>query len=404
MFLSDNKKTMIVSCIAFFCIGVSLAAIGPVLSQLAQQTGAGLAEAGAIFTALFLGALVSQIVAGPVGDRFGQPVVLFGGSLLLGIGMFAVVFSTSLWVLLLLTFLGGLGHGAVDLSASVLVARVFAKRSVAALNLLSFFYGLGAFLGPALVGLSITIWHNGLWVIALNAVVMVLLAPFTLRLKLPAAVPLAGGQAKNDAASLYKSPLLWMLGLLLLVYVGVENGLGGWISTYMTETTLLSLNTAALVSSGFWLALTFGRLANTFLGLRLTPQRILYLCIFISILGGLLFALSTGNPVLSIIAILVTGFGFGAIYPTVISIVNTTYHAQAGKATSLAAALGSGGGVIVPWLHGVILANYGASASAWFAALGIILMLVLFYSSQQLAAQSHPAVEGIKASPTHRVS
>ena len=398
MSISDDQKTMILSSIAFFCLGVSLAVIGPVLPQLSQQSGASLVEVGAVFSMLFLGALIAQVAAGPISDRFGQRSVLFWGSLMLGAGMLVFTFSPNLWMLLLFAFLGGLGHGAVDLSANVMIARVFERRSVAALNLLNFFYGLGAFAGPALVGLAIGAWKNGLYVPAVNGILFIVLAPFILKLNIPESAVSNNSSSLNNGAIIYRQPLLWMLGLLLLVYVGVENGLGGWISTYMTETTRLSIDTAALVSSAFWMALTLGRLINAYLGMRLSPEKILFICLGTSFAGGLIFAFSTGNQWLSITAILLAGLGFGAIYPTVIAIVNTTFRQHAGKAASLAAAMGSIGGMILPWAQGFILDRYGASASAWFVAAGITIMLGLFFAAYQLA---QPSVQSVPACETN---
>jgi fucose permease len=52
--------------------------------------------------------------------------------------------------------------------------------------------------------------------------------------------------------------VLWLFSFFLLIYVGAENGAGGWVTTYLTQTTSLAAATAALVASVFWLALTLG--------------------------------------------------------------------------------------------------------------------------------------------------
>ena len=162
MALSDDKKVLIVASATYFCLGISVAAIGPVLPELARNTQSSLSTVGAIFTAIFLGALLAQLTTGPVSDRFGQKIMLLVGAGLAGLGMLLFTFSQSLWMVLLFAFIGGFGHGAADLSGVILVARVFARRSVAAVNLLNFFYGVGAFVGPALVGLSISTFKDSI--------------------------------------------------------------------------------------------------------------------------------------------------------------------------------------------------------------------------------------------------
>jgi fucose permease len=386
MMLSENQKVLILTSATYFCLGVSVAAIGPVLPELARNTHSGLAAVGAVFTAIFLGALLAQLTTGPISDRFGQKVMLVIGVSAGGVGMLLFTLAPSLWMVLLCTFLGGIGHGAADLSGGILVARVFSKRSVAAMNLLNFFYGLGAFIGPALVGLALSTLKSGMLVPGINAVAFLVLVPFILTLKVPP-MPVHDSNTPKPRLGVYRAPLVWMLGMLLLIYVGIENGLGGWIATYMTQTTPLSLETSALVSAGFWLALTFGRLVNAYLGMRLSPARILYLCIGSSAAGSLVFAASTGNSLLTILAVLLTGFGFGAIYPTVMAIVNTTFYRSPGKAASLVAALGSGGGMLIPWFQGLLLEHYGPPLSAWFVAALAAVMLLIFFFSQNKSMQ-----------------
>ena len=65
MFHTKPRYLMIIACCIFLIFGMFNAAIGPVLIELAEQTGSTLAAVGAIFTFLFLGSLVAQLVAGP---------------------------------------------------------------------------------------------------------------------------------------------------------------------------------------------------------------------------------------------------------------------------------------------------------------------------------------------------
>ena len=65
---------------------------------------------------------------------------------------------------------GGLGDGALIVAGNVMVAQTFATRSASALNLMNVFYGVGAIAGPALVGLTISLWQTSLpplWLISL---------------------------------------------------------------------------------------------------------------------------------------------------------------------------------------------------------------------------------------------
>ncbi len=397
--MSKRNKTLVLalSCLIFLALGIVTSAIGPVLPQLAENAGVNLAGIGALFTALFLGALVSQLVSGSLGDRIGQKWVLMGGAVLIAAGTFGIVLSRSLPLTLGLAFLAGLGHGAVDLGGNVLIASVFEKRSVSALNLLNVFFGVGAFLGPAGVSLSIDLWHNGLPVLWVCSALFVAVAPLLigLRVDLGASAAPAGSQAAAPASRpVYRSLLLWALGLLILVYVGTETGMGGWTTTYMQRTTGMPIESAALVTSGFWLALTVGRMITVVLGLRLAPQRVLSITLAGAGLGGLLLALFTGSQTPTIAAVLLIGLSFGAVYPTVMAITTARFAYGQGKAVSVVAAMGSVGGMLLPWLQGVLLEQVGVHANAWFTLSGALAMLVIF-SGVRLASARRAASAGI---------
>jgi fucose permease len=134
---------------------------------------------------------------------------------------------------------GRLGHGTIDVSTNVLIAEVFAARSASVLNLLNVFFGVGAVAGPAIAGLTLRVWGTALPVLWLGAGLMLLQAPFVLRL---ASAPSAAHHDDLTApgVALRRSPLLRVFGGLLLLYVGTETGIGGWTTTYMERTTTIS--------------------------------------------------------------------------------------------------------------------------------------------------------------------
>lgn len=382
MHSTHSRYTLFLSCAIFLFFGVVTAGLGPVLPQLAENTSATLTDVGGVFSATFLGALISQLVFGPLNDRFGQKSLMLISTLFLAAGIFGVTVSTSLWMLLAVSFLAGLGHGTVDLSTSVLISRTFPQRNTSMMNLLHFFFGLGAFIGPALISLAIRLGAKGTLVLLIGSGCILILTLFIPRIHVPPLSP-AEKEEQNQNSSLYHSPVLWLSGCILLLYVGAENGMGGWTTTYMHTSAGMDLQTAALVTSGFWGALTIGRLVTALVSRHLGPPQILTIAFSACMLSGVLFALSTGHRTLSIIAIVLIGFFAGAIYPTVISLLTTHFNHAAGKAASVGAAMGSIGGMILPWEQGYLLENVNPSASAWFAAGALFVMFLLLQALRQ---------------------
>jgi len=316
-------------------------------------------------------------------DILGPRPVLLVGMGILACGMVGVSFTRSYFLLAVFGFVSGLGHGSIETSTSILIAKVFKDHSVAAFNLASFFFGLGAITGPAIASVTLRSLNTGIPAIWIGVGVLAVCIPFVAAFSLS---PKSNQLSDESVTSrpFYLSPLLWTAGFLLLIYVGVENGIGGWTATYMQRTTIMSADSAALTVSGFWFALTVGRLFGALAGTKWTSNFLLWVSLIGSISGGLLMALSTGNLNLTILALIITGLFFGPIYPTTFSITTSRFTQSSGKAAGILVAMASLGGMTIPPLQGILLVRFSPNSSVWLVAGCTISMLILFLIRNRL--------------------
>lgn len=385
-----QRATLVMAFAIFIGMGWLAAAIGPALPDLAKRTGTDLAALGALFSAVFTGSMIGQTVSGPLNDRLGQRPVLMGGIGVGVIGMLGVVLSHSLAAVLACGAVYGLGFGALDVTTNVLIARTFAGQSVPALNLLHVFYGVGSAAGPAVVGLSLRLADTGMPGLWIGAIVM--LTPMLMALRLtpgPAAAPTQDDQdsAARDAARnkieqvsgfSYRTPLVWALGGVLGLFVGVEAGMSSWTAAYVERSTVLSADAAALVTSGFWLALTLGRVAGAAWGGRFTAYTVLWASLLGMLAGAVLLVIGTGSVPLTVAAVIVLGFFAGPPFPTIVAIGTATFRDGQGKATAVIVAMGSLSAAVLPWLEGNVLERLGNSANAVFILTLTALMVALY--------------------------
>jgi FHS family glucose/mannose:H+ symporter-like MFS transporter len=363
-----SPRMLALASLNFFTIGIAAATLGPALPDLAHQTGSPLAAVGGVISTIFVGALIAQLIGGPLNDRLGAAPLLRIGLGCTVLGLAGLAASHALWLTLANGVVTGMGYGAVDISTSVLVAVAAGDRNVMALNLINIFYGAGAVAGPALASLSLARWHTALPVIWVGATLALCLLPAVAWLP-----TLPNSATKDDhpkpVMGLFRVPLLWLFGSLFFLYVGLENGMGGWLSVFVQRTTTASLGTGALVASSFWLALTGGRVLATFWGSRLTPNALLTLALSIIFIGAALMAVGTNNLFVTALATILMGLGCGPVFPTALALTTTRFAGSPGLAASTVIGLGSIGGIILPWVQGLLLTRGHPQISIVFIAL-----------------------------------
>ena len=159
----------------------------------------------------------------------------------------------------------------------------------------------------------------------------------------------------------------------------------------MQRTAQTPPQTAPLVASGFYLAITLGRMGAAGLGTKLSAERLLLVNLIGAVLGGLVVLLGVGNSALTIAGVLLLGLSFGPVFPTVIAILTAYFAADAGKAVSIVIASGSLGGTLIPLLQGILLKEVGAQALVQLVVVVTFSMLLLLGLFTMVERRKEPA-------------
>jgi len=334
-----------------------------------------------VLTFLFMGALISMFAAGPLTDRFGKKIVMVISLFFLSAGLVGLCLTRSLPLMFFFFFFTGLGQGGMEVSGNLVVAEAFPKNNTGIMNLLHFFYGVGAFSGPAIISLAISNAISGkvvLWfasgLFAVLAVLFIILYTNRQIISTP-----SHSENKTTPVSVYRSPLLWLTGVMLLTYVGVEFGLGSWSTTFMEVSANLPIQQGALVTSAYWGLITLGRLAGLVLSKKFKSLQLLGLAAIGSLIGGIALIIFTGTSTAAIATIMFIGFCFGTVYPSTIAFTSDAFINNQGKAVGLVSTFGSIGGLTLPWMAGLILERQPPIVFVVFETAIIVAMLVLFF-------------------------
>jgi len=388
---STPRTTLAVCIAALFALGLLNGALGPLVPRLSARIGAPVEEIGAMFTALFLGALLLQLAGGWLNERIGLRCTVIAGTALLAAATLGLTLGPTLPALLACALLAGAGQGTLDASTNVLVPAVFGERSVSAVNLLHFAFGAGAVLSPKMISLASSTWGNPMPILWLAAALGAATALATWRWAMDPKV--ARPHPSEAGTAIYQRPVLWLLSLVLFLGVGVEIGVGGWTTVYAGRTTALAEGAVANLVSGYWLALMAGRLLGAALGVRLKARRLAVLAIGATCLGSIMLVLGSGIAGWTVAGTLVVGLGVGPIFPTVVVLGTEAFPFAPSRAVSVIIAMSSVGGMLLPTLQGFLLQRVDPFASVGMvsAACGLMVLLILAVAVRPWSADARAA-------------
>jgi fucose permease len=290
----------------FLLLGVVIASYGPSIPHIIVRFNVSVGVAGLVVTANFLGEVIGLMALGLTHARWSLGQRLSVGTSLFAVGLLAAAAAPTWPLLLLGVFVLGVGAGGLVVLINLYYATRFGRRSPAMLGLVNTAYGVGTFIGPALV--AVTRGYSVVFAIVCAGVLVCLV--FLRRAVDAAATPELVAPRLN-ARTL---GLVITFALLLLVYEGLEAGIGTWEAT-----DLLSLGASAQFAAGatsvYWGAFTLGRVLTAPLAVRWSPQRILVPALIISTLLLLGIRAHVSPPLMFALV----GLCAAPIFPVVVS-------------------------------------------------------------------------------------
>jgi MFS transporter, FHS family, glucose/mannose:H+ symporter len=314
-------------------VGLLLSLYGPALPELRATYGVGGGGSALVLSAHFIGATTGIGWWGLERRRSARTWLRLATALLVA-GAAAIVLAPAWPVVLGAAFAIGVGFGVVVVEINVLFTDAFGDRAAAMLNLLGACFGAGAVLGPLALAAS------GGYRVPFCAGALLAVVALGLTRDLPAtATPPAPGPER---------PPLGLVGgfvALLLLYVGVENSVGGWEATTLRAGGT-GAGAAASWTAGYWAAITAGRLLAIPLALRVAAPVLVGGCLLAAAAGLGLAHLPAAAP----FAYTLTGLALGPVFPTVLAWLAAAAGARGPTALVFAAA--NLGGVVLPAVVG----------------------------------------------------
>ncbi len=299
----------------------------------------------------FTGLVLGILVAGPLADRWGAKGFALAANGIISASLAGMAFAPDYGILCTTIFCLGFGAGILDMILSPVVAALNPDRRSAAMNWLHSFYCVGAVVTilAGTIALKIGLgWRQACLVLLLLP--LVLLGALA-RLTFP---ELVTGQGQR----LPMRRLLrewWFGGALIAIFLGgaTELGMAQWLPAYAETTLGFPRWVGGVGLLLFSVAMAAGRMVVGVIGTRMNPFAIMAwgcgssACLFL--LGSF-----SPIPLAALAACVAVGFTGSALWPTLLATSADRYPLGGASMFACLAALGNAGGILMPWVVGLV--------------------------------------------------
>ncbi|MHC5217661.1 MFS transporter [Enterococcus sp. LJL128] len=392
--MTKNKRMILflgVIYLTFISLGLPDSVIGVAWPVIHKDIHSNLSAAGLIAMAISICTVISSLQTARLIRKFGTAKLVIFSVLLTAAGLIGFSFTNSYLFFIIFAFPLGLGAGAIDTALNDYVALNFKAHHM---NWLHGFWGIGATLGPMIMGavlLKGASWRTGYLLLSGIQFFLAVVLCFSLPLwskedKTPAPLALKKGTADEKAEHPLKLrevlniPGVKFSVLSFIFYVGIEASMGLWGSSYLIAVKGIEVGQASFIVSAFYASLTVGRMLTGFITFWLSNQRILFLSELLILLGVGVVFISPGYFT-AMLGFIITGLGCAAIFPTMLHETPSRFGSQnSGAVMGVQIGLAYVGTAGLPFLLGMLSNVFNLSILT--AALFLFGLILLFSTIQ----------------------
>lgn len=363
-----------------FTFGMSVICLGSTLPEITAKFQKNDIAAGVLISILSFGILVGSLLCGPFADKNGYKGLFLICCSLVLIGMEGIAFGESWGIIQLSVFLIGAGGGALNSSASALVADISEGERGAKLSTLGIFYGLGALGLPSIIS-ALSNYYDTFTVISGLGAAIFLVLGLIMMITFPVAKQ-QGGFPMKEALQMAKNPVLLLGGMVMFFQSGLEGLVSNWTTKYLQNSIEIDAQQALMGLTVHMGALTLMRVALGYLLKTYKDSTVMNWCYGFMVAG--VFLIWQGNSyTLQLVALALLGAGFAGIFPIFLGMVGDKFAALSGTAFSMIFVIALIGNMIINYGMGQLSFNYGIAQLPILLIVCTLLMGGLLWRSRQ---------------------
>ena len=370
--MTESSRLKYYTLAGFFVIGIITVLLGQVLPILSARLNLNDAQAGAFFLAQFSGSITGTLISARLARRYGFVMTTLVGLLLILVGLPGLNFHEYIFCWLSV-FVYGSGLGITIPSINLLTIEVSSPdKQASSVNLINFAWGLGAICSRPFVA---TVSANeSLYsvTIILELLVLVLAVCFFSALTIDRPTPDVEIEEESPTATIWSRPLAWLFLPFGFFVIGIESGLGGWLTTYAQkiEHGAINVNPTDL----YYTFLVVGRGLASIVSRYISENVLISICSLILLTG---ISILVFGETTAVIGAAVAGLGTSAIFPTNMVRFTKIFGPTATKSAAPLFIVNIVGAGVLTWLTGVISTTYDSLRTGLAVFLFAVVMVIL---------------------------
>lgn len=376
---------LVIIYIAFISLGLPDSLLGSAWPVMYKELSVPVSYAGIISMIIAGCTIISSLLSDKMTKKLGTGLVTGLSVLTTAIALFGFSISGKFYLLCLFAIPYGLGAGGVDAALNNYVALNYASRHMSWLHC---FWGVGTAISPYIMSYCLTgsgSWNSGYKYVGILQIVLTIILFASLPLWKKRSDDIsdsAEGPEKRKFSDIFHIKGVKLVLVTFFGYCALESTAGLWASSYLAEYKGIDAETAAKFASLFYLGITAGRFICGFIADRLGDKKLIRIGICIIIIGVILTGLPISYSTLSLIGLVIIGFGCAPIYPSIIHATPFNFGKENSQAViGIQMASAYVGSTFMPPLFGILSEKISISLYPIYLLIFAFLMLI---SSEKL--------------------
>ncbi|NWZ75210.1 MFS4B protein, partial [Poecile atricapillus] len=403
-------------CASFLGLGMSIAVLGPTFPNLAANVGRNVSDMYYIFVGRSLGCLTGSMVGGVLFDCMNATLLLALSMLGTTAGLYVIPWCKDYLLLTILMSVIGGSMGILDTGGNVLALNTWGSEVGPHLQALHFSFAAGAFLAPIVAKMAVvgSVSEELAGAEKTNQSVLkslptasaasttpapkdhhdedflwsyIIIGSYILLISVFFVVLYSKGSSDRDKSKAaaqkgkltkYHWPLVGLLFIFFLFYVGAEITYGSYLFTYAVVFAEMTESEAAALNSVFWGAFAVCRAVAIFGAAFLSPATMIVISLSCSTASSSALAFFAHYRASLWVGSAVYGASMATVFPSGIAWIEQ-YTVIEGKTASLFVVGAALGEMCIPAVVGHLQGRFHHIPVVMYTAFGTSIMTVLLF-------------------------